>query len=108
MQHYQSGTQTMRVSELRNAMPEAFVEIHPATAAGYGIFHGDLVQLSTRRGRVVAKAQLTNTIRLDTVFLPFHFAGRGRANLLTNPALDPISRMPEFKVCAVRIEKASS
>jgi assimilatory nitrate reductase catalytic subunit len=53
-------------------------------------------------------AQLTSSIRGDTVFVPFHFNGRGRANLLTNPALDPISRMPEFKVCAVRIEKGDS
>jgi assimilatory nitrate reductase catalytic subunit len=53
----------------------------------------------------VMRAQLTCTIRMDTVFVPFHFAGDSRANLLTNPALDPASRMPEFKVCAVRIEK---
>jgi assimilatory nitrate reductase catalytic subunit len=51
---------------------------------------------------------LTLSIRMDTVFVPFHFAGNGRANLLTNPALDPTSRMPEFKVCAVRIAKASA
>ncbi len=53
------------------------------------------------------KAQLTPSIRMDTVFVPFHYGGTGRANLLTNPALDPISKMPEFKVCAVRIEKGN-
>ncbi len=53
-------------------------------------------------------AQLTPAIRMDTLFVPFHFAGGERANLLTNPALDPVSRMPEFKVCAVRIEKDTS
>jgi assimilatory nitrate reductase catalytic subunit len=105
MQHYQSGTQTRRVSRLNDAVPEAFVEIHPAMAASHGIASGDPVRLSTRRGWATAKAQLTTEIRMDTVFVPFHFAGNGRANLLTNPELDPVSRMPEFKVCAVRIEK---
>jgi assimilatory nitrate reductase catalytic subunit len=52
-------------------------------------------------------AQLTPDIRMDTLFVPFHFAAEGRANLLTNPALDPVSKMPEFKVCAVRIEKGT-
>jgi assimilatory nitrate reductase catalytic subunit len=54
------------------------------------------------------KAQLTQSIRMDTLFVPFHFGGKGRANLLTNPALDPVSKMPEFKVCAVRIEKGNT
>jgi assimilatory nitrate reductase catalytic subunit len=87
--------------------PVAFVQIHPSMARMYGIEEGDPVQLTTRRGRATAAAQLTNTIRMDTVFMPFHFAGIGRANLLTNPALDPTSKMPEFKVCAVRIKKGS-
>ena len=108
MAHYQSGTQTLRVEKLKNAVPDAFVEIHPAMAMNYGIAQGDEVCLTTRRGTARAKAQLTTTVRMDTVFVPFHFAAKGRANLLTNPALDPTSRMPEFKVCAVRITKASS
>ncbi len=108
MAHYQSGTQTRRVEKLLHAAPEAFVEIHPAMARSYGIASGDEVCLATRRGQASAKAVLTSSIRLDTVFMPFHFAAKGRANLLTNPVLDPISRMPEFKVCAVRIAKASS
>lgn len=106
MAHYQSGTQTLRVEKLRATVPEAFVEIHPAMARSYGIAEGDLVSLETRRGTALAKARLTPTIRIDTVFMPFHFAAKGRANLLTNPALDPTSRMPEFKVCAVRVQKA--
>jgi assimilatory nitrate reductase catalytic subunit len=61
--------------------------------------------VSTRRGTATVKAQLTPAIRMDTLFMPFHFADQGRANLLTNPVLDPVSRMPEFKVCAARIEK---
>jgi assimilatory nitrate reductase catalytic subunit len=106
LSHYQSGTQTRRVEKLNSAVPEAFVEIHPAMARSYGIAEGDQVFLTTRRGTASARARLTSSIRMDTVFLPFHFACSGRANLLTNPALDPISRMPEFKVCAVHIVKA--
>jgi assimilatory nitrate reductase catalytic subunit len=105
MAQYQSGTQTRRVAALLGAAPEAFVQIHPSMAQTYGIAEGDWVSLTTRRGTAEMKAQLTRSIRMDTVFVPFHYAGSGRANLLTNPALDPISRMPEFKVCAVRIEK---
>jgi assimilatory nitrate reductase catalytic subunit len=105
MSQYQSGAQTRRVNKLLQLAPESFVEIHPSMALSYGIKNGDTVRLTTRRGTAVAKAHLTTTIRMDTVFVPFHFGGQGRANLLTNPALDPTSRMPEFKVCAVRIEK---
>lgn len=108
MQQYQSGTQTRRVKQLLEVTPEAFVEIHPAMASSYGIENGDRVHITTRRGSASATARLTSSIRMDTVFMPFHFAGRGRANLLTNPALDPVSRMPEFKVCAARIEKETA
>jgi assimilatory nitrate reductase catalytic subunit len=105
MAQYQSGTQTRRVAALTNGSPEAFVQIHPSMARTYGITDGDQVSLTTRRGSASMKAQLTASIRMDTVFVPFHYGGGGRANLLTNPALDPVSKMPEFKVCAVRIEK---
>ncbi|MEP6716924.1 MAG: molybdopterin dinucleotide binding domain-containing protein, partial [Terriglobia bacterium] len=105
MAQYQSGTQTGRIAALMTAAPESFVQIHPSMARTYGIADGDAVSLITRRGTAFVKAQLTSSIRMDTLFMPFHFGGKGRANLLTNPALDPISRMPEFKVCAVRIEK---
>ena len=108
MAQYQSGTQTRRVAALLNLAPEAFVQIHPSMARTYGIAEGDEVSLTTRRGQAVMKAQLTASIRMDTVFVPFHYGGAGRANLLTNPALDPISKMPEFKVCAVRIEKGNT
>jgi assimilatory nitrate reductase catalytic subunit len=105
MHHYQSGTQTRRVPQLNHSAPHAFVEIHPSMAHSYGIGEGELVRLVTRRGAALVRARLTPGIRLDTLFVPFHFAAEGRANLLTNPALDPVSKMPEFKVCAVRIEK---
>jgi assimilatory nitrate reductase catalytic subunit len=104
---YQSGTQTRRVAELSQAAPEPFVEIHPETARGLRIGDGDLVLLTTRRGRAVMKARLSRDIRFDTLFVPFHWGAPASANLLTNDALDPVSRIPEFKVCAVRIEKVA-
>jgi assimilatory nitrate reductase catalytic subunit len=101
---YQSGAQTRRVAELNAAAPGPFVELHPRLAARLGAAEGDPVAVVSRRGRAVAPARITNAIRPDTVFMPFHWPGEGRANTLTNPALDPTSRMPEFKACAVRLE----
>ncbi|MFK0118498.1 molybdopterin oxidoreductase family protein [Streptomyces sp. NPDC090994] len=104
---YQSGAQTRRVDELNAAAPGPFVELHPRLAARLGAAEGDPVAVVSRRGRAVAPARITTGIRPDTVFMPFHWPGEGRANVLTNPALDPTSRMPEFKVCAVRVEAVS-
>ncbi|MEW2292658.1 molybdopterin oxidoreductase family protein [Streptomyces sp. NPDC006743] len=103
---YQSGAQTRRVDELNAAAPGPFVELHPRLAARLGAAEGDRLAVVSRRGRAVAPARITDGIRPDTVFMPFHWPGEGRANTLTNPALDPASRMPEFKVCAVRVEVA--
>ncbi|CAM5432998.1 hypothetical protein SAVIM338S_02504 [Streptomyces avidinii] len=103
---YQSGAQTRRVDELNEAAPGPFVELHPRLAARIGVVDGAPLAVTSRRGRAVAPARITGTIRADTVFMPFHWPGEGRANTLTNPALDPVSRMPEFKVCAVRVEPA--
>lgn len=104
---YQSGAQTRRVDELNAAAPGAFVELHPRLAERLGVADGERVAVVSRRGRSVAPARVTTAIRPDTVFMPFHWPGEGRANTLTNPALDPVSRMPEFKVCAVRLEPAT-
>ncbi|MFI6682141.1 molybdopterin oxidoreductase family protein [Streptomyces sp. NPDC050485] len=103
---YQSGAQTRRVAELNAAAPGAYVEMHPLLAARISVADGDPVTVTSRRGRATAPARVTAAIRSDTVFMPFHWAGEGRANNLTNPALDPVSKMPEFKVCAVRVERA--
>ncbi|MFE6150478.1 molybdopterin oxidoreductase family protein [Streptomyces sp. NPDC057889] len=103
---YQSGAQTRRVAELNAAAPGPFVELHPRLAARIGVAEGEPVAVVSRRGRAEAPARITAGIRPDTVFMPFHWPGAGRANNLTNPALDPTSRMPEFKVCAVRVEAA--
>ncbi|MFC8512170.1 molybdopterin oxidoreductase family protein [Streptomyces sp. NPDC057257] len=105
---YQSGAQTRRVDELNAAAPGPFVELHPRLAARLGAAEGDPVAVVSRRGRAVAPARITTAIRPDTVFMPFHWPGEGRANTLTNPALDPTSRMPEFKACAVRLEAVKS
>ena len=102
---YQSGAQTRRIEALNRAAPEPFVELHPALAAEHGIAEGDIVEVRTRRGRLEAPARVTENIRRDTLFIPFHFPGVGSANRLTNPALDPISKMPEFKVCAAALTR---
>ena len=104
LQHYQSGAQTRRVPALAQAQPDAFVEMHPDLASSGGFGEGDLVRVVSRRGAATARVRITETIRADTVFMPFHWGGAGSANLVTNPALDPVSKMPEFKVCAVRLE----
>ncbi|MFF8847378.1 molybdopterin oxidoreductase family protein [Streptomyces sp. NPDC015127] len=105
---YQSGAQTRRVDELNAAAPGPFVELHPQLAERIGVAaDGDPVAVVSRRGRAVGPARITNGIRPDTVFMPFHWPGEGRVNTVTNPALDPTSRMPEFKVCAVRVEPAA-
>jgi assimilatory nitrate reductase catalytic subunit len=103
---YQSGAQTRLVDALNRAAPGAFIEIHPDTAAALSIADGELVRVVSRRGVIEAPARLVETIRTDTVFAPFHWPGAGRANSATIDALDPVSRMPEFKVCAARLEKA--
>jgi len=101
LSQYQSGAQTRRVRALA---AEPFVEIHPSLADVHDVSDGDLLRVVSRRGEARAPARVTDTIRADTVFMPFHWGDAGCANLVTHDALDPISRMPEFKVCAVRIE----
>jgi assimilatory nitrate reductase catalytic subunit len=105
LSQYQSGTQTRRVPSLREAEPEPYVEIHPQLAATFGLADRDLAWLRTRRGRAQFRVRHSPAIRLDTVFVPFHWSGVGRANSLTNDAVDPSSKIPEFKVAAVRIER---
>jgi assimilatory nitrate reductase catalytic subunit len=95
---YQSGAQTRRIPDLPDAGP--YVELHPMLARRIGALDGEPVVVSTRRGELKAPARVVGTIRPDTVFVPFHWVG---ANRLTNDALDPSSRMPEFKVCAAQV-----
>lgn len=108
LQHYQSGAQTRRVPELDRAAPEPFVEIHPVLAQRLGIEEGSSVRVASSRGAVVAPARLTTSARPDTVFMPFHWAGTGSVNRVTTDATDPVSGMPEFKVCAVDVSLAGA
>lgn len=103
LEQYQSGAQTRRVVSLLEARPGPFVEMHPLLADRLGIEDGTEVRLRTRRGEATAPARLSERIRPDTVFMPFHYSGPGSANLLTNDATDPLSGMPEFKMTAVEI-----
>ncbi|TFD90455.1 molybdopterin oxidoreductase family protein [Cryobacterium serini] len=103
LEHYQSGTQTRRVRELSDAQPEARLQLHPATAEQLGISDESWIEVSNYRGTVRCRAKVSTDIRLDTIFLPFHFAGDQSANLLTDDETDPVSGMPEFKKTTVRV-----
>ena len=100
---YQSGTQTRRSG--RAMVPDPNVQIHPDLARRLGIAASDIVELRTPRGAAVFRAQLSDDIRPEVVFVPFHWGGAAPANALTDPTLDPLSRMPEFKSCAVRVSR---
>jgi assimilatory nitrate reductase catalytic subunit len=102
---YQSGSQTRRVAKLREINGEPCAEFHPRAASAYGVHDGETVKLASRRGSATFKVKITPCAREDTVFVPFHWGDEQSVNRLTNAALDPVSRMPEFKVCAVRVEK---
>jgi assimilatory nitrate reductase catalytic subunit len=98
--HYQSGTQTRHHAELTAAEPAAYAELHPELARRIGVADGERVRLRTRRAEVIVLARVVPGIRADTVFVPFHWPG---VNDLVSPRLDPTSRMPEFKACAVSV-----
>ena len=101
-EHYNSGAQTRRVAALMDAQPEPRVQIHPRLAARLGATDGGRLLVESRRGGVAFTVAVSSEIRPDTLFAPFHWGGKQAANILTVPALDPVSRMPAFKVCAVR------
>jgi len=105
LEHYQSGTQTRRVPELRDAQPEALAWLHPSTADRLGVADGEPVAIANARGSVRCRARLTTDIRPDSVFLPFHYGDEQAANLLTSDSVDPVSSMPEFKTNIVRVER---
>jgi assimilatory nitrate reductase catalytic subunit len=103
-----SGTQTRRIGPLVKQYPAPRVEIHPRLAAKLGIADNDWVTCETRRGEMTARAMVVTTIRPDTVFIPYHWAGAKSANQLTVAAQDPISKIPQYKVCACRVRKAAA
>ena len=102
--HWHTGTMTRRTHLLDREEPRSFIEVHPDDAARLGVRDRDELLVSSRRGEVRTEARVTTMVIPGVVFMPFHFA-EGAANALTNNALDPESSIPEFKVCAVRVEK---
>jgi formate dehydrogenase major subunit/formate dehydrogenase alpha subunit len=103
--HWHGGEMTHRARSLEAMYPEALVEIHPKDARKSSIRDGQLMRVASRRGEIIAKAQVTDRVEPGLIFTTFHFADSA-ANFLTNPALDPQAKIPEYKVCAVRVEAA--
>jgi len=101
---YHSGSMTRRAPGLELLAPRCWLEIHPADAGRLGIRDGDAVSVTSRRGSVESVARVTGTIKAGVVFMPFHYA-EAAANELTNTAVDPVAKIPELKVCAVRVVK---
>jgi len=103
--HYHTGTMTRKVEALNEMRPAGVVEINPEDAESLGCADGSMVEVTSRRGAVTARCAVSRRSRPGSVFMSFHFAETA-ANLLTNDALDPVARIPEYKVCAVRIQNA--
>ncbi len=105
--HYHTGTMSRRVDILNKEVPTGYLEINPADAARLGISEGSKVVVSTRRGEIEIDAKVTERVKEGVVFVPFHFA-ECAANMLTNTAIDPQAKIPEFKACACKVVKANS
>jgi len=103
-----SGTQTRRIGSLLDQYPQPLCEMHPRLAEKLGVQDQDFVKVESRRGSVVVRAQVVKTIRPDTVFIPYHWPLDRSANNLTIRAIDPVSNIPEFKICAVRVRKTEA
>ncbi len=104
LEHFHSGTMTRNSKVLDETVPEGFIEINPADAVNYDIHEGELISVSTRRGSIRIRARITNKSKPNVVFIPFHFY-ESCANRLTVDCLDPVCKIPEYKVCSCRIEK---
>lgn len=105
IEHWHTGTMTLKVPELKRSAPDAYVEINPKDAQKLGIKSRDKVKITSRRGSIVLEAKVVDVPREDLVFVPMHYPDR-LINLLTNDAYDALSKQPEFKICAVKVEKA--
>jgi formate dehydrogenase alpha subunit len=106
LQHYHTGTMTRRVGGLDFLAPEELVEVHPQDAARLGIANGDWIRVTSRRGSITAQAKVSERSNAGLIFMTFHFA-EALGNELTLDVFDPVSKIPEFKVCAVRVEKVT-
>ena len=104
LEHFHTGSMSRRSAVLDGLVPCGQVEVHPEDAAKLGINDGEMVKVSTRRGEIKTTARVMKRVAKGSLFVPFHFA-EAAANRLTNDALDPISKIPEYKVCAARLEK---
>ena len=104
--HFLSGTQTRRIGPLVQHNPAPFIQLHPQLAAQLDLREGDWATAETRRGHITLQVNISKTIRPDTLFIPYHWPDKQSANQLTIAAQDPISKIPEYKVCAVRLKKA--
>ncbi len=104
LQHYHTGSMTRRSKVLNGIVPYGKVEINTIDAQKLNIKNGEVVKVTSRRGSIDIQASVTNKIQEGVVFIPFHFA-EAAANMLTNDALDPIAKIPEYKACAVKVEK---
>lgn len=103
--HYLSGNQTRRLGFLNSQAPEPWLEIHPQAATRLGIENDEIVRLRSPRASMELRAVVVPTIRPDTLFVPYHYGGRQAINQLTNPAVEPDVKIPEYKVCAATVEK---
>ena len=103
-----TGTQTRRIGPLVGQYPEPRLEIHPRLAEKLGITDGAWATCETRRGAITLRAMIVTTIRPDTVFIPYHWPGQKSVNRLTVAAQDPISKIPQYKVCGCRVSKATA
>jgi assimilatory nitrate reductase catalytic subunit len=103
-----SGTQTRRIGPLVKQYPEPRLELHPRLAEKLGIADGDWATCETRRGSITVRAMVVTTIRPDTVFIPYHWAGDKSVNRVTVAAQDPISKIPQYKVCGCRVRRADA
>jgi len=101
--HYHTGTMTRNCPTLNSEISEGFLEINPLDAGRIGICQGDEVKIASRRGQITAKTMVTERVKQGSLFMPFHFV-ESNVNILTNPAHDPIAKIPEFKACAVKVE----
>jgi formate dehydrogenase alpha subunit len=106
MFHFHTGTMTRRSEKLDREVPAGYVEISPEDADRLGLGKSEMVRVISRRGEIETTAWITRRVPPGTVFIPFHFA-EAAANMLTNPALDPVAKIPEYKVAAVRVEKVA-
>jgi formate dehydrogenase alpha subunit len=104
MFHWHTGTMTRRSEKLHREVPDGYAEISPEDAESLGIGKSEIIRLVSRRGEIETRAWITRRVPPGVVFVPFHFA-EAAANVLTNAALDPVAKIPEYKVCAVRAEK---